>query len=91
MSVLPDVSHRFELFFNGIYMGTLVIVGLIALIAIIFALMGLKIIQQGETKVIERLGKYHSTLPSGINIIWPVIDKPRHSPKFRPARASITV
>ena len=58
-------------------MGTLVIVGLIALIAIIFALMGLKIIQQGETKVIERLGKYHSTLPSGINIIWPVIDKPR--------------
>ena len=58
-------------------MGPLIIVGLLALIAIIFALMGLKIIQQGETKVIERLGKYHSTLPSGINIIWPIIDKPR--------------
>ena len=58
-------------------MGTLVIVGLIALIVIIFALMGLKIIQQGETKVIERLGKYHSTLSSGINIIWPILDKPR--------------
>ena len=32
-------------------MGPLIIVGLLALIAIIFALMGLKIIQQGETKV----------------------------------------
>ena len=36
-------------------MGTLIIVGLVALIAIIFALTGMKIIQQGETKVIERL------------------------------------
>ena len=27
--------------------------------------------------MIERLGKYHSTLSSGINIIWPIIDKPR--------------
>ena len=55
----------------------MIIVGLIALIVIIFALSGLKIIQQGETKVIERLGKYHSTLSSGINIIWPILDKPR--------------
>ena len=58
-------------------MGTMIIVSLIALIVIIFALSGLKIIQQGETKVIERLGKYHSTLSSGINIIWPILDKPR--------------
>lgn len=58
-------------------MGTIIVVGLIALIIIIFALSGLKIIQQGETKVIERLGKYHSTLSSGINIIWPIIDKAR--------------
>ena len=58
-------------------MGTLIIVGLIALIVIIFAAAGLKVIQQGETKVIERLGKYHKTLPSGINIIWPILDKPR--------------
>jgi regulator of protease activity HflC (stomatin/prohibitin superfamily) len=27
--------------------------------------------------VIERLGKYSRTLTSGINIIWPVIDRPR--------------
>lgn len=23
------------------------------------------------------MGKYHSTLPSGINVIWPIIDRPR--------------
>jgi regulator of protease activity HflC (stomatin/prohibitin superfamily) len=27
--------------------------------------------------VIERLGRYHRTLSSGINIIWPIFDKPR--------------
>lgn len=58
-------------------MGALIIVGLIALVVIVFAVQGLKIIRQGETKVIERLGRYHSTLSSGINIIWPILDRPR--------------
>ena len=58
-------------------MGALIIVGLVALVVIVFAVQGLKIIRQGETKVIERLGRYHSTLSSGINIIWPIIDRPR--------------
>ena len=57
-------------------MGALIIVGLVALV-VIFAVQGLKIIRQGETKVIERLGRYHSTLSSGINIIWPILDRPR--------------
>lgn len=34
-----------------------IILGIIALIVIIFALRGFKIIQQSETKVIERLGR----------------------------------
>lgn len=58
-------------------MGALIIVGFVALVVIVFAVQGLKIIRQGETKVIERLGRYHSTLSSGINIIWPIIDRPR--------------
>ena len=33
------------------------------------------IIPQSETKIIERLGKYYSTLQPGINIIIPFIDK----------------
>lgn len=44
---------------------------------IVMILAGLTIVQQAETKVIERLGKFHRALSSGVNIIWPIIDKPR--------------
>ena len=37
----------------------------------------LKIIPQGTTMVIERLGRYHKTLKSGINIVIPFIDQPK--------------
>ena len=54
-------------------------VGLIVLIAvvllvIIIAKKTLVIIPQSETRIIERLGKYHATLQPGINIIIPFID-----------------
>ena len=55
----------------------MVIFGIIAAVAIIYVLSGFKIIQQSETRVIERLGKYNRTLASGINIIWPILDKAR--------------
>ncbi|MBR5603870.1 MAG: SPFH/Band 7/PHB domain protein [Bacteroidales bacterium] len=58
-------------------MGSLVILGIIAFIVMIFALNGLKVVPQSETKVIERLGKFHSVLPAGLNIIWPIIDRPK--------------
>ncbi len=58
-------------------MGITIILGLIALFVIIWVFAGFKIVQQSETMVIERLGKYSRTLSSGINIILPVIDKPR--------------
>jgi regulator of protease activity HflC (stomatin/prohibitin superfamily) len=55
----------------------LVIIATLVVFIIIFAIKGFKIIQQAETMVIERLGRYHRTLPSGVNIIWPIFDKPR--------------
>ncbi len=55
----------------------LVVIGTLVLFIIIFVIKGLRIIQQAETMVIERLGRYHRTLSSGINIIWPIFDKPR--------------
>lgn len=58
-------------------MGIIIILGVIALFVIIFAASGFKIVQQSETIVIERLGKYSRTLPTGINIIWPIVDRPR--------------
>ena len=58
-------------------MGTMVIFMIIAGVAVIYVLSGFKIIQQSETRVIERLGKYNRTLSSGINIVWPILDKAR--------------
>lgn len=58
-------------------MGISIIFGLIALFVIIFGMSGIKIVQQSQTMVIERLGKYNRTLPTGINVIWPIVDKPR--------------
>ncbi|MCK5824892.1 MAG: SPFH/Band 7/PHB domain protein [Ichthyobacteriaceae bacterium] len=55
----------------------LIFLGLIALFAIVIVYKGLLIVQQSETIIIERLGKYHATLQSGFNVIIPVIDKPR--------------
>ena len=58
-------------------MGLTIIAILIALFSVAFAMGGIKIVQQSETIIIERLGKYQSTLSSGLNIIIPFLDKPR--------------
>ncbi len=52
---------------------TIVLLAVIVLL-IIFAKKTLVIIPQSETKIIERLGKYHETLQPGINVIIPFID-----------------
>jgi regulator of protease activity HflC (stomatin/prohibitin superfamily) len=36
--------------------------------------MGVRIVPQGSKHVVQRLGKYHRTLPPGLNIIIPYID-----------------
>ena len=47
----------------------------IIILAVIVFKKTIVIIPQSETKIIERLGKYYSTLQPGINIIIPFIDK----------------
>jgi regulator of protease activity HflC (stomatin/prohibitin superfamily) len=53
----------------------------IAVVLVAFAIIvvwkGFTLVQQAETMVIERLGQYHRTLEPGINIIVPVLDRPR--------------
>lgn len=49
----------------------------LALFVVILIFKGIVIIRQAETMIIERLGKYHRTLESGINIILPILDKSR--------------
>lgn len=58
-------------------MGTYIFLGLVVLIVIIVVSVGVKIVPQSETRVVERLGRFHSVLSPGLNIIWPFIDKPK--------------
>ena len=56
--------------------GTIVLL-LFALFIVFIVAKGLRIVQQSEAMVIERLGKYQKTLNAGINVIIPIVDKPR--------------
>ncbi|HET7321335.1 MAG TPA: SPFH domain-containing protein [Longimicrobiaceae bacterium] len=58
-------------------MGALITVLVIAGVAVILAARGLLIVRQGQTIVVERLGRYHRTLDSGIHFVVPFLDRPR--------------
>lgn len=47
------------------------------LLAAVIIIKGVRIVRQSEALVIERLGKYRTTLGAGINIIIPIVDRPR--------------
>src|SRR6266571_6104083 len=49
----------------------------VILVTLILVSRGIRVVQQAQTIVIERLGRYHRTLHSGINLILPIIDKAR--------------
>ncbi len=56
---------------------TIIVVGIIVLLVLFFVSKGLTIVQQSETMIIERLGRFHKILNSGVNVIIPFIDRPR--------------
>ena len=58
----------------------------ILILAIIFVLKTIKVVPQQTALVVERLGRYHSTLTGGLNWIFPFIDRVayRHSMKEIP-------
>ena len=55
-------------------LGTIVTIVLIAFVIVIVA-MGVRTVSQGEEWVIERFGKYLRTLPSGLSVIIPFLDR----------------
>src|SRR5437667_448636 len=57
--------------------GAMIVPAVIALVAISIVAKGVRVVQQAQTMIIERLGRYHRTLSSGVNLIIPIIDKPR--------------
>ena len=54
---------------------------ILASVVVIFAIVvisaGVKVVPQSETRVIERLGRFHRVLSPGLNFIIPFIDKPK--------------
>ena len=58
-------------------MADYIIPALLVLFVLVIIAKGVRIIQQSEAMVIERFGKYRTTLTAGFNIIIPVFDKPR--------------
>jgi regulator of protease activity HflC (stomatin/prohibitin superfamily) len=56
---------------------TSIISTFILIFAALIVIKGIRIVKQSESMIIERLGKYSSTLEAGINVIIPIIDKPR--------------
>ena len=55
-------------------MGTLIFFGILLFIIIILAFSTIKIIKQSTVGLVMRLGKYHKTATTGINILVPFID-----------------
>jgi len=49
----------------------------LAIFAIAIVSKGIIIVRQAEIIIIERFGKYHKTLTSGLNLILPLVDKQR--------------
>ena len=56
--------------------GVFVVAGLLIITALVL-LKSLYLVQQAETVVIERFGKYHKTLGAGIHFVVPFVDAPR--------------
>lgn len=56
---------------------TYILAAIIVLLAIAIISAGVKVVPQSETRVIERLGRFHCVLNPGLNFIIPFIDKPK--------------
>ncbi len=55
----------------------LIFAALVIVLAIIIISAGVKVVPQSETRVIERLGRFHSVLSPGLNFIIPFVDRPK--------------
>jgi len=57
--------------------GPAVLALVLTIFAVVLIARGIKVVRQAEVMLVERLGKYHKLLTPGVNILLPIIDKPR--------------
>ncbi|MCB9899064.1 MAG: paraslipin [Planctomycetes bacterium] len=55
----------------------LIITSTLVVLALVLVARGIKVVQQAEVMMVERLGKFHRMLDPGINVLWPIVDKSR--------------
>ncbi len=54
-----------------------ILVAVAVVLAIVVISAGVKVVPQSETRVVERLGRFHSVLSPGLNFIIPFVDRPK--------------
>lgn len=50
---------------------------ILIILAVVYVLKGVIIVQQAEVVIVERLGKFEKVLQAGINFIFPILEAPR--------------
>ena len=55
-------------------MNGLVVVSVFFVLVVVTIFLGVRIVPQGSKHVVQRLGKFHKTLPPGLNLIIPYVD-----------------
>ncbi len=58
--------------------GILVLFALLALFAVAVLVKTIRIVPQARAGIVERFGKYKGTLPAGLNVVVPFVDKVRY-------------
>ena len=56
---------------------TFLFVAFIGIVLIVIAAKTIRIVPQATVMLVERLGKFHEVASSGLNVLWPFIDRPR--------------
>ncbi|MBA2698704.1 MAG: SPFH/Band 7/PHB domain protein [Nocardioidaceae bacterium] len=59
-------------------MWLLIVLGIIVLLAIVVLLKAVRIVPQARAGIVERFGKYRTTLSAGLNIVTPFVDRVRY-------------
>jgi len=57
--------------------GSIVLIIVLIILALVIGKKGIKIVKQASVLIIERLGKFNRIAQSGVNFIWPFIDRVR--------------
>ncbi|QCR19208.1 paraslipin [Agrococcus sp. SGAir0287] len=61
----------------------LIIVAIVVIVVVVIIARSIRIIKQGFTGIVERLGRFHRVLGPGLNILVPVIDRLAYSVDMR--------